>query len=352
VEPDVTRGWTTWLGAPWRTLARRRTIGAIVISTLVHATLLTACALWIFSPRGAGPTLAIRTEWNETARPELTPLEPLPVAAQPDEDDAGGTSQGLAVFHHAEGLAGDVLALEEPALSVLETSGHLATPTADTPTVGLSGGQGQGEVAGQGRGGGSGAGEGSAEGGAFFGLTAEGRRVVYVVDCSRSMNHPHPGPMKTRFGRVKLELVRSIGAMSPEQEFFIVYFNDQAWPMPAPTMKLAIPSAQQKYLRWAVEAKAGGKTDPEQALLMALSLQPDVVYFLTDGAFKPRVVERVRAANQRLQIAIHTIGFGDDEGEPLLQAIATQNGGTYQFIPDEPTGPDGQTTENVSVESP
>jgi secreted protein with Ig-like and vWFA domain len=122
--------------------------------------------------------------------------------------------------------------------------------------------------------------------------------------------------------------------------------------MPAPTMKLAIPSAQQKYLRWAVEAKAGGKTDPEQALLMALSLQPDVVYFLTDGAFKPRVVERVRAANQRLQIAIHTIGFGDDEGEPLLQAIATQNGGTYQFIPDEPTGPDGQTTENVSVETP
>jgi hypothetical protein len=348
VELDVTCEWTTWLGGLWQTAGRRRTIGAIAISTLLHATLLTACALWMLAPRGAEPTLAIRTDWNEATQPELTPLEPLPVmAALPDEDEAGGISQGAAVFRHAEGVAGEASALDPAALSMIDTIGHLAVTAAQTQRVGQSGGQGQGEIAGQGRGGDNGAGEGAAEGGVFFGLTTEGRRVVYVVDASRSMNHPHPGPMKTRFGRVKLELVRSIGAMRPEQEFFIVYFNDQAWPMPATSMKLAIPSAQQRYLRWAVEAKASGKTDPEQALLMALSLQPDVVYFLTDGAFKPRVVDRVRTANQRLQIAIHTIGFGDDEGAPLLEDIATHSGGTYQFIPDEQT-----ENVSVSVESP
>src|SRR5690606_18314104 len=263
---------------------------------------------------GPAPMVAIRTDWNEAVQPQLTPLEPLPVAAaRPDEDEAGGTSQGTAAFRHSEGIAGEAVALDEAALARPGTTGHLRATTVQTQMVGLSGGQGQGEATGQGRGGGSGAGEGAAEGGAFFGLAAEGRRVVYVVDAPRSMNHPHPGPMKTRFGRVKLELIRSIGAMTPEQEFFIIYFNDQAWPMPATTLMLAVPSVRARYLRWAVEAKASVTPDPEQALLAAVSLRPDVIYFLTDGDFQPRIVERVRRANQRSQVKIHTIGFGDDQ---------------------------------------
>jgi hypothetical protein len=31
-------------------------------------------------------------------------------------------------------------------------------------------------------------------------------------------------------------------------------------------------------------------------------------------------------------VTIHTIGFGDDGGEPLLREIAANNGGRYRFI--------------------
>lgn len=341
----LTGGVTTRLGSRWRRVSRRRALGAVAISVLVHGTLLTACGLWIFSPSTVPPEMAIRTVWEQAREPELTPLEPLPVAAAADETAEGGSSLGLAIFRPAEGAAGDALALEDAVLAMLDDQGPLAATPLDSQSAGLSGGQGQGTAPGQGHGGGTGAGEGAADGGEFFGLPAEGRRVVYVVDASRSMNHPHPGPMKTRFARVKLELVRSISGMRPEQEFFIVYFNDQAWPMPAPTMKVATASAREKYLRWAVEVKAAGQTDPEQALLAALSLRPDVIYFLTDGAFKPKIVDVVRAANQRIGVMIHTIGFGDDGGELLLREIALQNRGSYQFIP-------GEETEPVSVERP
>jgi len=336
----VTGGWTAWLKALWSTAWRRQTIGSIVMSTLVHASLLAACALWMFSARSRPQPLAIRTEWSDQANPDLTPVEPLPIVVETDTDQAGGSSTGLAVFRHAEGDAGDGVMVDHASLLALETIGQLASLTVPTQTVGLTSGQGQGMAAGMGRGEGDGDGEGDGNGGTFFGLTAEGRRVVYVVDASRSMNHPHPGPMKTRFGRVKLELVKSIGAMAPEQEFFIVYFNDQAWPMPATSMKLAVPSARQRYLRWAVEAKASGTTDPEQALLIALRLNPDVIYFLTDGAFHPTVVDHVRAANNRERVTIHTIGFGDDGGEVLLKEIAFQNWGTYQFIPGDESDPE------------
>lgn len=323
----------TWQAVIRGILPRRRTAGAAAVSAVVHAAVLSACAMWVLAPGRCTETLAIRTVWNESPPPEVEALEALPVVTEPTPEESGGSSLGEALFHQGDGNVGENVTIEVASLSALETTGQLPAAAVETQTVGLAGGQGQGATRGQGRGDGEGDSEGEASGGSFFGLEAEGRRVVYVVDASRSMNHPHPGPMKTRFGRVKLELVRSISAMTSQQEFFIIYFNDRAWPMPATGLKLAVPSVRQKYLRWAVEAKASGTTDPEQALLAALSLNPDVIYFLTDGAFQSRVVDRVRQANNRERVTIHTIGFGDDDGEILLKEIAFQNWGTYQFIP-------------------
>ncbi|MCA9080844.1 MAG: VWA domain-containing protein [Planctomycetaceae bacterium] len=178
---------------------------------------------------------------------------------------------------------------------------------------------------------GLGTGAGSSQ---FFGLPPIGDKTVFVVDASRSMHHPHPGPARTRFKRVKLELVRTIGQMQPEQQFFLIFFNDQAVPMPASQMVSATPGARQMYLNWMVGVDADGKTNPVQALLIAMQLKPDTIYLLTDGDIPYKVAQVVREANVH-HTSIHTIGFGDDAGEQVLREIAEQSGGTYRYISEE-----------------
>jgi hypothetical protein len=183
-----------------------------------------------------------------------------------------------------------------------------------------------------GAGAGEGEGVGDGKGLGFFGRRITGQRVVYVVDCSQSMNHPHPGPGKNRLGRVKLELINSVRALAATQKFFIVFFNDRPLPMPTDRLVEANDATKLKYLRWMVDVKADGHTDPALALLMALKLNPDTIYFLTDGDFRPTIVREVAVSNRK-GVKIHTVGFTQDRGEKLLRTIAEQNGGTYHYVP-------------------
>ncbi len=147
------------------------------------------------------------------------------------------------------------------------------------------------------------------------------------------MNHPYPGEAKNRLGRVKFELYNTVRKMTPDQSFFVVFFNTEPIPMPARGLVKAEPVLIRPYLDWIFSARGIGQTNPESALLMALRLQPDKIYFLTDGDFSYRSVRAVREHN-RGRIPIHTIGFGGQEGEKHLQEIARDSHGTYQFIPE------------------
>lgn len=168
----------------------------------------------------------------------------------------------------------------------------------------------------------------------FFGLDLKGTSVVFVVDASGSMNFPHPGPAKTRFGRVKIELVKTIQKMTESERFFMIFFNQFAIPMPANRLVEASPANQQMYLNWMIPGQAQGDTEPEDALLRALRFRPEVIYFLTDGRFKYSVVKNVTKAN-RSRVVINTLCFGNDDGEKFLKQLANNNGGVYRFIPDE-----------------
>lgn len=194
-----------------------------------------------------------------------------------------------------------------------------------------------------GTGGGDGEGAGDGKGSGFFGRRITGEKIVYVVDSSQSMNHPHPGIGKTRMGRVKLELVNSVRSLAATQKFYIVFFNERPIAMPSDRLVEASEAAKLQYLRWMIDVKADGKTDPALALLLALRLNPDTIYFLTDGEFRPTIVREVATSNRK-GVKIHTVGFTQDRGEKLLQMIAEQNGGTYQYIP-----PDEQVAEAVAA---
>jgi len=182
----------------------------------------------------------------------------------------------------------------------------------------------------------SGSGNGTGNGD-FFGLKPKSKKIVYVVDSSKSMNFPHESVGKTRLGRVKLELAKSILAMDEHQQFFVIFFSDFAIPMPARQLQPATPQSKQKFLSWVARVPGVGTTEPLEALILALRLQPDTIYFLTDGQFNPSVVRafnKVAENTHRNQtIIVNGICLGNREGEQLIRELAEKNSGTYTFIP-------------------
>ena len=81
---------------------------------------------------------------------------------------------------------------------------------------------------------------------------------------------------------------------------------------------------------------ADGGTNHLQALEMALSLKPDVVFFLTD-AEEPQMRTEELAAVRRMNrgTRINTIEFGVGEQKPVvnfLQRLAVENGGQHAYV--------------------
>ena len=159
----------------------------------------------------------------------------------------------------------------------------------------------------------------------FYGVDADGSDFVFVVDMSGSMSG-------TRFRRAKSELRRSIEALSPTQRYFIIFFSDDAWPMPADGLLEATEKNLLATRRWLKQAACMGGTHPLPALLDALRLEPDAIFLLSDGQFDPETAMQIDTAEPYVRIPIHTIGFASRQGEPMLKAISEVSGGKYRFV--------------------
>lgn len=174
-------------------------------------------------------------------------------------------------------------------------------------------------------GGGSGGGGGGTDGNSFFGVKSKGRRFVYVIDCSSSM-------AGSRFAKACEELKTSISRLKPHQSFYVYFFNDRMHPMPeAEKLLKATPENVTRAHQWIDQWNEGGGTEPQEAMLHAIALKPDAIFFLTDGGFRP-IADSLRQANER-HASINTICFEDKSGERQMQQIATENRGDYRFVP-------------------
>ena len=172
-------------------------------------------------------------------------------------------------------------------------------------------------------------GDGSGSAG-FFGVAARGRKFVYVVDASGSMGDGG------RFQRARAELTRSLAGLESDQELYVIFFNDRTFPLYYPRRYRKMVSAternKQRVEQWIQLSVADGGTRPRDAIILALSLEPDAIFFLSDGEFDPDTLVAVREKNEK-NVAIHTIGFENRQGEPLLEEMARQNRGSYRFVP-------------------
>ena len=120
--------------------------------------------------------------------------------------------------------------------------------------------------------------------------------------------------------------------MTAKQRFFIVFFNENAFPMPSRKMVKVNSKAAEKSLVWMAQKEAFGETDPTDAMQIALSLKPDTIHFLTDGELDERLVKIVKQLNFN-DVRINTYCIGNRDGEYVVLKIAKHNGGTYKFIP-------------------
>jgi hypothetical protein len=320
-----------WWGgpdAPW--------YGSLGFSVVFHLSLIALFAgLWVDRGR-QNDLVRVDTQWSnrdveplppdvEIERPERERPHTLPQSAA-----AGGREVGPKVTH----------ADPRPALTVKPPGrfvGQIASLTDELADVDLlqevgdlSGGAGK--EGNGGKGDGEGTSEGNGAGSGFFGVETTGQSVVFVVDSSASMNHPHESEAKTRFGILKLELIRAISRMDASMSFYIIFFNDKSLPMPADRMQPASASVQRQYIEWMVGVRAKGQTDPRTSILEALRMQPDVIFFLTDGNFEASIRRDLKKFSQR-KVAIHTIAFGNRIAEKQLQEFAAANRGQYRFIP-------------------
>lgn len=162
----------------------------------------------------------------------------------------------------------------------------------------------------------------------FFGLRASGRSFVYVIDCSGSMADD------LRFQRACEEVFRSISDLRRSQSFFIIFYNDSAYPMDADKPLPATPKNIEAAKSWVSRFNPDSDTRPLPALLYALGLEPDAVYFLSDGIFDPETINELRRRHELHSrvIPIHTITFASQEGESLMRTIARQSGGKSRFV--------------------
>ena len=277
---------------------RRRRLGSLLISTSIHAFALMILAL-VFVTRDAEPeplmltsSMAPSEAFEEAPAIEIEAIEP----AEPMPDLI------------PEPVFADLDALEPPPPTIESLPSADALPTIETVSL-LDVGQAAGPTtadlllplggSGEGRSpaGSSGRGVGSsmaAGGSLFFGTPGAGSSICFMCDNSRSYE-------EGGFEIVVRELLRSVGALTEKQSFFVVFFSDEAYPMFYPDavheLLPATPDNKQRLQLWLsnVEKRTGGQ-GLRDAIAMVESLQPASVCFLSDGDHSESLVERLVSA--------------------------------------------------------
>lgn len=172
-----------------------------------------------------------------------------------------------------------------------------------------------------------------------FGIEGEGRRFVYVFDRSDSMNGYEGRP----FAAAKAELKRSLESLNEAHEFQIIFYNDAPIAVGgsdsnSPRLMLGSDHQKKTATDFVRDIQATGGTQHLRALRMALNLNPDVIFFLTDAdkpALRQRDIEDLQDRASRSSTAIHAIQFGEGPNQNSgnwIEGLALGTSGKYRYI--------------------
>lgn len=168
----------------------------------------------------------------------------------------------------------------------------------------------------------------------FFSLSASGRVFVFVIDASQSMQY------RNAFRTAREELLRGLQFLGPQDQFQIIVFNTVATLMTRPHSRQGLCRGTDINRRLAVQFLDGvfvdGGTDRMAALRLALKLNPEVIFLLSDAdepALTAGDLDEVRRLN-RSRAQIHTVEFGrgaDLGYENFFTQLARENNGAHCY---------------------
>jgi len=169
-----------------------------------------------------------------------------------------------------------------------------------------------------------------------YGLKGEGFKFVYVFDRSGSMG----GSGNRALNSAKQELLRSIADLGETHQFQIIFYNELPTIMrfdDSGQLMFASEANKKQARSFVASITADGATQHEPAIMQALQLAPDVIFFLTDAdqpELNAQALQRVQQRN-RSGAVINTIEFGIGQKihkENFLDRLAAQNGGASVYI--------------------
>jgi hypothetical protein len=176
---------------------------------------------------------------------------------------------------------------------------------------------------------------GGPRGAAFMGARDEGMKVIFVIDASGSMTSYNAMQV------AKASLVSSLQALDERQQFLIIFYDDKPQVVHLkeelkPTLAYATEINKTLARQRIAGIQPGSGTDHLPAIELAMKLNPNVIFFLTDALdppLWPRDLEKIRLTNGG-QIRIHSIEFGQGpeiNRTNFLHRLAQQNGGTHRY---------------------
>ena len=290
---------------------------AWMCSAVVHAIVLLILGLIGLAVQEESPEVALIA----SAEVETSELEELTLEADPVElEEVEMESLNTEMSDPGAISFGDVTSVTETvsAVGVGAMSDH---PVGEIGALFGTEGNGMTEV---------GLGSGGAT---FFGVKSSGRKFVFVVDNSNSMVHG-------RFETAIAEIIRAIGKLDKSQYFYVVFYSDTAYPLFYPNtatrMMPATPENKQKLVYWLSTVHMCYYTDGEEAMSLALSMRPDGIYLLGDGAFGDKTIEKTLGVDNP-HLTIHTMGFDMKGGTAAgFKKVAEKFGGKFSEVPVPP----------------
>ena len=223
-----------------------------------------------------------------------------------------------------------------PPLSGLGGPASTTGSSQGSVTSGVQGGGTPGSRGGGGINGGNGTGAGQTS---LFGVNDSGKKFVYVIDRSFSMEE------NNAFRAAKAELLTSLSRLTEVQQFQVIFYNNEPLVLATRDQRFRMffgTDTQRLQVSEQIQSiSPDGGTRHLEAILEGLKFNPDVIFLLTDAAsgLNKSDIDAIKVRNRK-GTRIHCIEFGTGpqmvaaDGQPIpnfLIKLAAQNSGKYTY---------------------